>query len=121
MTILLFMFSNIINNNRNDTDRYDEPVEFNLPISYLKNKYKLNNNIKSDLELQDISNQSLYNNIMSDISNNSTKLINKWSEYYTTDLEFLKDNQDFLKNYVSIANYNNNNVSEIEDILSENS
>lgn len=119
MAILLFMFSNIINNNRNDTDRYDEPIEFNLPISYLKNKYKLNNNIKSDLELQDISNQSLYNNIMSDISNNSTKLINKWSEYYTTDLEFLKDNQNFLKNYVSIQNYNNNNVSDIEDILNE--
>lgn len=113
------MFSNIINNDRNDTDRYHEPIEFNLPISYLKNKYKLNNNIKNDLELQDISNQSLYNNIMSDISNNSTKLINKWSEYYTTDLQFLKDNQDFLKNYVSIKNNNNNNISDIEDILNE--
>ena len=119
MTILLFMFSNIINNNRNNTDSYDETIEFNLPIYYLKTKYKLNNNIKIDLELQDISNQSLYNNIMSDTSNNSTKLINKWSEYYTTDLEFLKDNQDFLKNYSSITNYDNNNISDIEDILNE--
>ena len=113
------MFSSIVNNNTKNNDQYNKVFEFNLPIAYLKNKYKLNDNIKTDLELYDISNQSLYNNILSDTSNNSTKLINKWSEYYTTDLEFLKDNQDFLKNYVSIPNYNDNNVKDIENILTE--
>ena len=110
------MFSKITNNNIKE---FHDKIEFQLPISYLDNKYKLNENIKNDLELLDISNNSLYNNILSDLSNNSTKLVNKWSEYYTTDLEFLKDNQEFLKNYISIRNYDDNNVKDIENILSE--
>ncbi len=111
------MFSKITNNNIKE---FHDKIEFQLPISYLDNKYKLNENIKNELELLDISNNnSLYNNILSDLSNNSTKLVNKWSEYYTTDLEFLKDNQEFLKNYISIRNYDDNNVKDVENILSE--
>ena len=34
---------------------------FQLPIYYLENKEKLLDNIKTDLELLDISNNSLYN------------------------------------------------------------
>jgi len=110
------MFSKMTNNNIKE---FHDKIEFQLPISYLDIKYKLNENIKNDLELLDISNNSLYNNILSDLSNNSTKLLNKWSEYYTTDLEFLKDNQEFLKNYISIRNYDDNNVKDVENILSE--
>ena len=113
------MFSNTTNNNNIKPDELHEKIEFQLPIYYLNNKYELNNNIKSDLELLDISNNSLYNNILSDLSNNSTKLVNKWSKYYTTDLEFLKDNQDFLKKYTPIKNYNDNNVRDVENILTE--
>ena len=59
----------------------DKSIEFNLPIIYLEKKYKITQNIKSDLELVDISNQSLYNKIISSDKNFSTKLTNKWSEY----------------------------------------
>lgn len=95
---------------------------FQLPIYYLKNKDKLLHNIKTDLELLDISNNSLYNNIISSDENPSTKLIDKWSEYYTTDKKFLKDNQYFLKKYklnkCKSEDYNNN-IKNIEEILLE--
>jgi len=96
---------------------------FQLPIYYLENKEKLLHNIKTDLELLDISNNSLYNNILSCDENPSIKLINKWSEYYTTDKKFLKDNQYFLKNYkqneVKSRDDYNNNIKNIEEILLE--
>jgi DNA mismatch repair ATPase MutS len=109
------MFCNIIQPQKDDYNK----IEFQLPIYYLENKYKLNNHIKSDLELLDISNNSLYNNIVSDVSNNSTRLINKWCEYYTTNLNFLKDYQDFFKKYIPVSNYDVNNVIAVENILDE--
>jgi len=95
---------------------------FQLPIYYLENKEKLLHNIKTDLELLDISNNSLYNNILSCDENPSIKLIDKWSEYYTTDKKFLRDKQYFLKNYKqnevkSRDDYNN--IKNIEEILLE--
>ena len=96
---------------------------FQLPIYYLENKEKLLHNIKTDLELLDISNNSLYNNILSCDENPSIKLIDKWSEYYTTDKKFLKDKQYFLKNYklneVKSRDDYNNNIKNIEEILLE--
>ena len=101
----------------------DENDIFQLPIYYLKNKEKLLHNIKTDLELLDISNNSLYNNIVSSDENPSTKLINKWNEYYKTDKKFLKDKQYFLKNYklneVKSRDDYNNNIKNIEEILLE--
>lgn len=70
---------------------------FQLPIYYLENKEKLLHNIKTDLELLDTSNNSLYNNILSSDEIPSTKLINKWNEYYTTNTNFLRDTQYFFK------------------------
>ena len=96
---------------------------FQLPIYYLKNKEKLLHNIKTDLELLDISNNSLYNNILSSDETPSTKLIDKWGEYYTIDKKFLRDYQYFLKNYkLNELNSNDdykNNIKNIEQILLE--
>ena len=101
----------------------NEKDVFQLPIYYLKEKEKLLHNIKTDLELLDISNSSLYNNILSNDENPSSKLVNKWSEYYTTDKKFLKDNQYFLKNYktndVKSKEDINTNIKNIENILLE--
>lgn len=95
---------------------------FQLPIYYLENKEKLLHNIKTDLELLDTSNNSLYNNILSSDETPSTKLINKWGEYYTTNRKFLRDNQYFLKNYKkeekSSQDYSNN-IKNLEKILLE--
>jgi len=99
---------------------------FQLPIYYLDAKQKLLPTIKTDLELlsiSDISSNSLYNNILSSDKNPSTKLINKWGEYYTTNKKFLKEYQYFLKNYkISMNNTGeeyNKNIKNIEKILLE--
>jgi ABC-type multidrug transport system fused ATPase/permease subunit len=83
---------------------------FKLPIYYNKNKTIIKENIVSDLELInsiDISNNSIYNYYFnsSECSHKnplSEKIINQVSEYYTTDVEFLKDNQKLLKTFIPV-------------------
>ncbi len=74
---------------------------FKLPIYYNHEKMNLKENIINDLELiktVDSSCNPIYkyfcnnNNILSD------KITEQISEYYTTDINFLKDNQQLLKN-----------------------
>ena len=101
----------------NDDKAIDNTIEFKLPIAYLEDKYKLSENIKNDLELFDVSDNSLYTNIISSKENTSTKLINQWSEYYTTNQKFLEDHQLFLKNYKPINN--DLHVRNIEEIVNE--
>ena len=75
-------------------------ISFNLPITFIKNRHKLNNIVKNDLEL--ISNadtKSLYSNILSSKLNPSEELLTKWSEYYTTDINYLKDTQELIKTF----------------------
>jgi hypothetical protein len=87
---------------------------FKLPIYYNSKKRKLNANIIKDLELVKNADSSTE----SDVSNNQTKsmydhylniqtplaasLVDMLSEYYTTDVNFLKDNQKVLKRYVRL-------------------
>jgi hypothetical protein len=96
---------------------------FQLPIYYLEAKQKLRHTIKTDLELLDLSDNSLYNHILSSDKNPSTKLITKWGEYYTTNKKFLKEYQYFLKNYkMSTTNKGEEytkNIKTIEKILLE--
>lgn len=103
-----------------------ENSEFNLPIYYLDNKLKLDNQVITDLELAECSEQPLtiYNNILSfDKSENNfplevnKSLINLWSEYYTNDVEFLNQNQEFLKNFTCSEYYND--YDEILEIYKE--
>jgi hypothetical protein len=92
---------------------------FKLPIYYNKNKRVIKQNIISDLELIktiDVSSNPIYsyyfnsklndntNVNVNDKNNNilSEKIINQVSEYYTTDIEFLKDNQTLLKSFAPI-------------------
>jgi hypothetical protein len=82
---------------------------FKLPIHYNKNKTAIKQNIVSDLELIktiDASNNSIYNYFFNSKLNDnnilSEKIINQVSESYTTDVEFLKDNQKLLKNFTAI-------------------
>jgi hypothetical protein len=97
---------------------------FKLPIFYNKNKIPLNENIIFDLELVetvDNSNNSIYkyffdsndNTSKNETENNnkcynnqlSNTLIKQVSNYYTTDIDFLKDNQKLLKSFHNNANY----------------
>tara|TARA_Y100000389_G_scaffold194144_1_gene223758 strand:- start:452 stop:2215 length:1764 start_codon:yes stop_codon:yes gene_type:complete len=114
-------------------DEKKEIIKFKLPINYVKNKYKIQESIKSDLELIDISGESLYNNLLTceqnilnnankpNNSNNANKLINNWNEYYTDDKNFLRDSQFLLKKYKQCKEYeeNKNNIDECENIMNE--
>jgi len=77
---------------------------FKLPIYYNKNKIKLKENIIEDLELIktcDPSNQNIYSYYFNNNNNNelSTNIIHQISNFYTTDVNFIKDNQKLLKNF----------------------
>ena len=75
---------------------------FKLPIYYNECKVELKKNIITDLELTSTVDQScnpIYNYCFNNDNDISKKLIEQISKYYTTDVEFLKENQTLLKNY----------------------
>jgi hypothetical protein len=77
-------------------------TSFQLPISYVVNKREINQNILNDLELiesKDPLGDSLYSTILKPKSTFGKRFLNDWSKYYTTDIGFLKDSQEFYKSY----------------------
>jgi hypothetical protein len=126
MNILSTILSFYDEPEKNSTNDYNDC--FKLPIEYLEeSKLKLlNNNIISDLELKvtkedDTANNSSSNN--KSITTNSCvynlyyhvfdptnifekNILNRWSNYYTIDKEFLLESQEIFKNYKSIKKVN---------------
>ena len=98
---------------------------FKLPISYNDKKMSLSKNIINDLELvqtNDPSYNSMYSLFFNSNNQFSTKLTEQVSEYYTTDVTFLKDNQKLLKTYKKINKYTNDistNYNKISEIWKE--
>jgi len=110
--------SNNINNN-NSSNPYTEELPFNLPITYLTDKYELADNVKIDLELIENSNHdSLYKHIMSPSLDTTNPMISKWVEYYTNNIPFLKDSQHLLKQFSPI-NKEMVSIPEVQQILGE--
>jgi hypothetical protein len=107
----------------NSNTKIDEINDyFKLPIYYNKKKVELNKNISKDLELVETiepSGNSIYSYYFNNDNDISKKLICQISNYYTTDIGFLKDNQQLLKNYkplgVKYTDYSKNykNILEI--------
>jgi hypothetical protein len=79
---------------------------FKVPIFYNDKKVKIKQNIANDLELVqtiDASGcQPIYNYFFNNNNDLSNKLIEQVSEYYTTDVTFITDNQELLKEYKKI-------------------
>ena len=85
---------------------------FHLPVYYLEKKYKLSPSLQSDLELvqitqshdrplHDASNnqrESVYETILKPSNSFGSKIIPKWSEYFTNDSSFLIDTQTVIRN-----------------------
>jgi hypothetical protein len=74
-----------------------------MPISYIKDKYELKKNIATDLELintVDGSCNPIYSFCFNTDNDVSKKLSEQVIKYYTTDINFLKDNQKLIKEYV---------------------
>ena len=77
-------------------------TSFRLPISYVADKKEINQNILNDLELiesKDPLGDSLYSTIFKPKSTFGKRFLNDWSRYYTTDVVFLKESQQFYKSY----------------------
>jgi len=98
---------------------------FKIPIYYNDKKVELNKNIVKDLELietVDASCEPIYNFYFDNDNDVSKKLNQQISSFYTTDIEFLKDNQTLLKNYkplgVKYTDYSKN-YKNIVDIWNE--
>lgn len=92
--------------------------EFQLPISYLKEKELLETNILTDLELVDASN-NFYNNLFETANEFKDETLNLWGQYYTKNKRFLTDSQKLLKSdlpntdhhYKDINTFRNENLN----------
>ena len=75
---------------------------FKLPIQYNDKKRQLKTNIIQDLELVETSDAScnpIYSYYFNNVNDMSKQIMTQASECYTTDVEFLKDNQTLLQTY----------------------
>ena len=92
--------------------------EFKLPINYVEQRYEIQDNIKTDIELvSNTEHTSLYSHIFSPISQYATKIIPMWSNYYTTDIAFLKDTQYLFRKFKHIQQPNNTEIDNVQIIL----
>lgn len=98
---------------------------FNIPIYYNDNKVELNKNIINDLELTETVDPScspIYNFCFDNDNDVSKKLNQQICRFYTTDVQFLKDSQQILKDYkpleVKYTDYSKN-YKNIIDIWNE--
>ena len=89
----------------------DYKIEFNdhfkLPIYYNEQKNSLKENIITDLELinsVDSSSNPIYSYLFDNLNTFSKKSIEQITQYYTTDVDFLKDNQTLIKTYKKLPN-----------------
>ena len=115
----LQFLQDLVDTNKGSNSTYIEELPFNLPITYLSDKYKLADNVKLDLELLDNPNQnSLYKHIMSPSLDTATPIISKWVEYYTNNIPFLKDSQYLFKHYCPI-NKETVSIPQVQQIIGE--
>ena len=74
---------------------------FKLPVFYNPSKQKLNNNIVKDLELLTTANdveEHIYKYIFSPTTPLGDSILELFPQFYTTDISFLKDTQQMIKN-----------------------
>jgi hypothetical protein len=92
-----------MNESKMNESKIDEiSYHFKLPIYYNENKIELNKNIVNDLELISTIDQScnpIYNFCFDNDNDVSKKINAQISNYYTTDIAFLKDKQILLKEF----------------------
>jgi len=78
--------------------------QFKIPICYNSDRVELKSNIITDLELLNTVDEScnpIYSFCFNNDNDVSHKINEQISKYYTTDINFLKDNQKLIKNYVA--------------------
>lgn len=79
---------------------------FQLPIFYLEDKIKLDDNIIKDIELLETPDKkSLYDYALNPETKFSNMVVPLWSEYYTANKGFLKDSQKLLKKFKNTISF----------------
>jgi energy-coupling factor transporter ATP-binding protein EcfA2 len=117
--MVLQFLQQLVDTNKSSNSTYIQELPFNLPITYLSDKYKLANNVKLDLELiDDPMHNSLYKHILSPTLDATNPIISKWVEYYTNNIPFLKDSQHLLKHFCPI-NKDDISISKVQQIIGE--
>jgi DNA mismatch repair ATPase MutS len=115
-------------NNKEEKNTYIETTSFKLPITYITDKYLIQECIKSDLELCNIEREnnitpSLYIYLFNPASEYANKIIPMLGEYYTTNTRFLDDSKHLIKNlkYIDSPNSTNviENINNVTEILQE--
>lgn len=96
-------------NTNTNTENENNKIEFNdhfkIPIYYNEQKVSLKQNIITDLELiksVDTNSNPIYSYLFDNSNTFSTKCTEQITQYYTTDVIFLKDNQQLIKTYKKI-------------------
>ena len=75
-------------------------MQFELPIFYCKSKNSVSPTMCEDLELIEGKNEetkSIYEFVFSPETENEKKSLKKWFQYYTSDINFLKESKKFYK------------------------
>lgn len=74
--------------------------KFRLPIVYLDDSkvHKLSETVSSDLELIESTNKPLYEYLFKPSNQYARDLLSEWNRQYTTDVGFLNDSKNVLKN-----------------------
>ena len=114
-------------------EKNDDHV-FSLPVTYIADKYPIEDSIVGDLELlhetvtpdnKEGNGASLYNHLLNPVSEYSSKIIPMWSKYYTANVDFLSDTQQLIRHFVphtdvAVASTDApENFNNISDILKE--
>jgi hypothetical protein len=104
-----------MDNENSENENTECKIEFNdnfkIPIYYNEHKISLKENIITDLELStsiDSSSNPIYSYLFDNSNTFSKKCVDQITQYYTTDVDFLKDTQTLIKTYKKIPENNNN-------------
>lgn len=92
-------------NNEKENNKIEFNDHFKIPIYYNEEKLALKQNIITDLELIksiDPDSDPIYSYLFDNSNTFSTKCTEQITQYYTTDVVFLKDNQQLIKTYKKI-------------------
>jgi hypothetical protein len=88
--------------NQQNNNLEDVNTIFKIPICYNNKVKKLNQSIINDLELikaTDKNETSIYDSVFKPSNKLSTKVIEQFSNYYTNDVNYLKDTQKLIKSF----------------------
>jgi len=108
-----------------EQENTDYKIEFNdhfkMPIYYNEQKVSLKENIITDLELInsiDSSSNPIYSYVFDNSNTFSKKCIEQVTQYYTTDVDFLKDTQQLIKTYKKTPENDNSNNTNTNNSIS---